>query len=136
MPAISELRTPALVCYRSVLERNARAMLDRAERLGCALRPHVKTVKTAEAAAIATGGTRRRVTCSTLAEASFLAAAGFDSNDARGTSSSLESDDSSFFGGASFFTFFAGGGAGGASTSNLRGERPQAASAPRRDRCR
>ena len=75
---IASLRTPALVCHGDVLERNARAMLERAARLGCELRPHVKTVKTAEAAALATGGTRRRVTVSTLAEAAFLADAGFD----------------------------------------------------------
>ena len=53
-------------------------MRERAEAYGCVLRPHVKTVKTAEGAAIATGGTRRRVTCSTLAEATFLADSGFD----------------------------------------------------------
>jgi D-serine deaminase-like pyridoxal phosphate-dependent protein len=76
--SIDDLRTPALVCYRSVLDSNARAMRATAERLGCALRPHVKTVKTVEAAEIASGGTRRRITCSTLAEATFFADAGFD----------------------------------------------------------
>ena len=52
---IFELRTPALVCYRSVLSANAAAMQQRAASLGVALRPHFKTVKTLEAAAIATG---------------------------------------------------------------------------------
>lgn len=75
---VSDLRTPALVCKRSLLERNASRMLQRASDRGCVLRPHLKTCKTLEAAAIATGGTRRRVTVSTLAEASFFAAGGFD----------------------------------------------------------
>ena len=80
MPArtIDDLRTPALVCHRSVMEANAHAMRERAERLGCALRPHVKTAKTLEAAMIQTGGTKRRVVVSTLAEAEFLADGGFD----------------------------------------------------------
>ena len=76
--AVHDLRTPCLICYKSVLEQNAAAMLERAEALGCVLRPHVKTVKTAEGAALATGGTRRRLVCSTLAEASFLAQHDFD----------------------------------------------------------
>ena len=53
-------------------------MLERATKLGCALRPHVKTCKTAEAGVIATGGTRRRIAVSTLAEAQFFAEAGFE----------------------------------------------------------
>ena len=75
---IDDLRTPALCCYPSVMEANAKAMLERATRLGCVLRPHVKTAKTLEAATIQTGGTKRRVVCSTLAEAEFLASGGFD----------------------------------------------------------
>ncbi|KAL3914761.1 MAG: hypothetical protein SGPRY_007509 [Prymnesium sp.] len=53
-------------------------MRERAAQLGCALRPHFKTVKTCEAALIATGGSRRRLVCSTLAEVTFLADDGFD----------------------------------------------------------
>lgn len=75
---IDDLRTPALVCHRSTMEANAAAMRARAEALGCELRPHLKTCKTVEGAEIATAGTRRRVTVSTLAEASFFADAGFD----------------------------------------------------------
>ena len=66
------------MCYKTLLEKNAETMRSRADALGCTLRPHVKTVKTAEGAAIATGGTKRGVVCSTLAEASFLAEHGFD----------------------------------------------------------
>lgn len=75
---IDELRTPCLVLYRSVLERNAAVMRDRSTSLGCVLRPHFKTVKTLEGALIATGGKKRRITVSTLAEASFLADGGWD----------------------------------------------------------
>lgn len=75
---IDDLRTPALVCHRSVLVANAAAMRRRAESFGCTLRPHFKTVKTLEGADIATGGTRRRLTVSTLAEANFLANGGYD----------------------------------------------------------
>lgn len=74
----AELRTPAYVVRRSTLERNAAAMRERASKLGCALRPHVKTTKTLEGAALLTGGTRRRITVSTVAEAEFYAAGGFD----------------------------------------------------------
>ena len=76
--SLEALRTPALVCHRDVLERNAERMRERATKLGCLLRPHFKTMKTLEGAAIATGGTRRRITVSTLAEASFLADGGWD----------------------------------------------------------
>ena len=75
---VDDIRTPALVCHKSTLERNVAAMRERARSLGCVLRPHVKTCKTVEAADIATGGTRKRVTVSTIAEAHFLADAGFD----------------------------------------------------------
>ena len=76
--SLEALRTPALVCHRDVLERNAERMRERAAKFGCLLRPHFKTVKTLEGAAIATGGTRRRITVSTLAEAAFLADGGWD----------------------------------------------------------
>ena len=79
-------------------------MLERAARLGCVLRPHVKTAKTLQAATIQThhnltptsnltltltltltlqaatiqtGGTKRRVVVSTLAEAEFLASGAY-----------------------------------------------------------
>mmetsp|Transcript_11410 Transcript_11410/g.37689 ORF Transcript_11410/g.37689 Transcript_11410/m.37689 type:complete len:392 (-) Transcript_11410:932-2107(-) len=75
---VEDLRTPCLICCRATLEKNAATMRERAAALGVALRPHFKTVKTLEAAAIATDGERRRITVSTLAEASFLADGGFD----------------------------------------------------------
>ena len=76
--SIQTLRTPAYVCYRDVMERNIETMSKRAASLGCVLRPHVKTTKTLEGAALLTGGTKRRCVVSTLAEATFLADGGFD----------------------------------------------------------
>eukprot|EP00629_Pelagomonadales_sp_RCC1024_P008753 CAMPEP_0119267440 /NCGR_PEP_ID=MMETSP1329-20130426/5578_1 /TAXON_ID=114041 /ORGANISM="Genus nov. species nov., Strain RCC1024" /LENGTH=424 /DNA_ID=CAMNT_0007267365 /DNA_START=166 /DNA_END=1437 /DNA_ORIENTATION=+ len=75
---LSDVRTPALVVYKSVLERNAARMRSRAEALGCSLRVHCKTIKTLEGAVIATAGTKRGITVSTLAEAEFYEAGGFD----------------------------------------------------------
>ena len=75
---MSSLRTPLLVAYKDVCERNAERMLSRAEKLGCALRPHVKTHKTREGAALQTGGSRKRIVVSTLREAQFFADGGFD----------------------------------------------------------
>ena len=75
---VSGLRTPAYLLYLDVATRNADRMLARAERLGCALRPHVKTHKTLEGGVLQTGGTRRRIVVSTLREAQFFANGGFD----------------------------------------------------------
>lgn len=75
---LSELRTPAYAMELSVVKANADRMLATAERLGCRLRPHVKTHKTVECALIQTGGRRRGIVVSTLAEAFFFADGGFD----------------------------------------------------------
>ena len=69
---------PALVLRLDVAAANVARMQARADSLGCALRPHVKTHKTLELGALQTGGTRRRITVSTLAEAQFFADGGFD----------------------------------------------------------
>ena len=75
---LGQVRTPALVVIESKMRANCRAMLDRAASLGCELRPHFKTVKALEAVGKMTGGALRRVVCSTLAEAQFLADGGVD----------------------------------------------------------
>jgi len=62
----------------SVARANAESMLARAKRLGVVLRPHVKTHKTIQGAEMQTGGTKRRIVVSTLAEANFFADGGFD----------------------------------------------------------
>jgi len=71
---LSELRTPAALVDRARLIANCEAMSARAERLGVALRPHLKTAKCAEVAALA-GGVG--VAVSTLEEAAWFAARGY-----------------------------------------------------------
>ena len=79
LPApLGALRTPCAIVRRSIVERNCAAMLARAAALGVALRPHVKTHKTVEGALLQTGGRRGRITVSTIAEAEWFAARGFD----------------------------------------------------------
>lgn len=71
---LSQLPTPSLVLDRGRLVRNAEAMKRRAADLGVALRPHLKTAKSAEIAALATAGAG--ATVSTAREAEYLAARG------------------------------------------------------------
>ncbi len=71
------LDTPRLLLDRERLERNARRMRERCDALGVALRPHLKTAKSVEVARLAGGGEPGPVTVSTLAEAEYLAAAGW-----------------------------------------------------------
>jgi D-serine deaminase-like pyridoxal phosphate-dependent protein len=60
-----------------IVERNARRMLARASAADVRLRPHVKTHKCVELAAIQLGRATGPITVSTLAEAHAFAAAGF-----------------------------------------------------------
>ncbi len=71
------LETPRLLLDRTRLERNAARMRARCATLGVALRPHLKTAKSIEVALLASGGQPGPVTVSTLAEAEYLAAAGW-----------------------------------------------------------
>ncbi|XP_023130195.1 D-threo-3-hydroxyaspartate dehydratase [Amphiprion ocellaris] len=75
---ISVLCTPALVLDVDKVKINAQKMIDRYQKLGVQLRPHMKTHKTLECADIMTGGSRRCIVVSTLAEACFYADHGFD----------------------------------------------------------
>ncbi|XP_055520659.1 LOW QUALITY PROTEIN: D-threo-3-hydroxyaspartate dehydratase [Leucoraja erinacea] len=75
---VQQLLTPAFTVDIRKVERNARKMLERSQALGVQLRPHMKTHKTVECADIMTGGCRRRIAVSTLAEARFYADCGFD----------------------------------------------------------
>ena len=70
---ISELPTPSLILDRGVLARNCRAMAERMASHGVRLRPHLKTSKSAEVAALATAGQFGGITVSTLAEARYFA---------------------------------------------------------------
>lgn len=74
---LADLPTPVLILDRARLAANAARMRDRAAALGVALRPHMKTAKSATIAEIAHGGTKGPVTVSTLAEAEYFAKAGF-----------------------------------------------------------
>ncbi|XP_054624421.1 D-threo-3-hydroxyaspartate dehydratase isoform X2 [Dunckerocampus dactyliophorus] len=75
---LSSLCTPALVVDVEKVKKNAQSMIERCEKLGVQLRPHMKTHKTLECADIMTGGSRRCIVVSTLAEACFYADHGFD----------------------------------------------------------
>jgi D-serine deaminase-like pyridoxal phosphate-dependent protein len=78
MTTLDELQTPCLVLDRGILERNLRRMSDTVRGHGVALRPHLKTAKSAEVARIATRGEAGGITVSTLAEAEYFADHGFN----------------------------------------------------------
>lgn len=71
LPTLEQLPTPALILERGRLQRNAARMRARASSLGVALRPHLKTTKSAAIAAIADAGGGGAV--STLREAEYFA---------------------------------------------------------------
>jgi hypothetical protein len=75
---VQDLRTPAYIVDMKVASANAARMLASAKALGVAIRPHVKTHKTVELALLQTGGVRKGITVSTLAEAAFFADRGWD----------------------------------------------------------
>ena len=72
-----ELETPCLIADRSRIEANAARMLERAERYGFRLRPHLKTTKSADIGRIAHGGDTGPITVSTLIEAEYFLDNGF-----------------------------------------------------------
>ena len=74
---LCEVETPRLVLDRVKLDRNLARMRARAEALGVALRPHLKTAKSVEVARLAVDPARPRLTVSTLKEAEAFAAAGW-----------------------------------------------------------
>ncbi|XP_078396993.1 D-serine dehydratase isoform X2 [Cetorhinus maximus] len=76
--SVQQLLTPAFTVDIQKVENNARRMIERCQALGVQLRPHMKTHKTLECADIMTGGSRRCIVVSTLAEARFYADRGFD----------------------------------------------------------
>lgn len=74
---IQDVPTPALILCRDRLLKNAERMRARARELGVALRVHVKTLKCIEAASLAVDA-GRAIAVSTLHEARYFAAAGFE----------------------------------------------------------
>lgn len=73
---LSDLLTPCLVLERGKLQRNIQRMAQKAEALDVSLRPHVKTCKSADIAALLAPA-RSCITVSTLQEAEYFACAGF-----------------------------------------------------------
>ena len=71
---LTELSTPSLLLDLDRVERNCAAMQRRAQALGVALRPHLKTAKSADVARLATPG---GITVSTLAEIDYFGQHGF-----------------------------------------------------------
>lgn len=76
--SIHDLPTPALLIDHDILERNLTTMQDRANTLGVALRPHIKTHKCIEIANQQLELGARGITVSTFYEAERFAAAGFN----------------------------------------------------------
>lgn len=78
MARIDGISTPALLLDLDILEANLARMQAKAERLGVALRPHLKTHKCVEIAERQRKLGARGVTVSTLCEAQVFAEHGFD----------------------------------------------------------
>lgn len=78
MASIHDLPTPALLLDLDVLERNLQRMSERAAALGVAMRPHIKTHKSLEVAALQKALGIRGITVSTLYEARVFADAGYE----------------------------------------------------------
>jgi D-serine deaminase-like pyridoxal phosphate-dependent protein len=74
---LEDLQTPCLVLDKRILERNLSRMSGKMHRLGVALRPHLKTAKSAEVARMAVSGEAGGITVSTLAEAEYFTEHGF-----------------------------------------------------------
>lgn len=77
MRTLDDLTTPCLVLDRQKLDRNLGRMQAVADRLGVALRPHIKTAKSAEVAQLSVAAGAKGLTVSTLKEAEYFAAHGF-----------------------------------------------------------
>ncbi|HEX2721408.1 MAG TPA: alanine racemase [Gemmatimonadaceae bacterium] len=74
---LEDLQTPCLILDRGILEKNLRRMSDSVRKNGAALRPHLKTAKSAAVARMAVDGERGGITVSTVAEAEYFAGHGF-----------------------------------------------------------
>ncbi len=74
---LRSLNTPALILDRAIVARNTQRMAERMRANGIALRPHLKTAKSAKVAELATAGHSGAITVSTLAEAEYFLDRGF-----------------------------------------------------------
>ncbi|KAL9958451.1 hypothetical protein ACROYT_G035463 [Oculina patagonica] len=75
---VSDLRTPAFLIDLEKVKNNCKAMIERCKSLGVQLRTNMKTHRTLEAGEYMTGGTKRCISVSTLADAEFYASDGYD----------------------------------------------------------
>lgn len=75
--SLASIDTPALLVDREKLEATIRRFAAMAAQTGAALRPHIKTHKTLEIAALQVGAGARGITCAKLSEAEVYAEAGF-----------------------------------------------------------
>lgn len=78
MATLHDISTPALVLDSTRLLANCQFMAGRAAQLGVKLRPHMKTAKSADVARVATAGQFGGITVSTLAEAEYFFASGYE----------------------------------------------------------
>ncbi len=77
--ALRALETPCLILDRDKLQHNADRFLKIAAEHGVALRPHLKTAKSADVAHIVTGhDAAAKITVSTLLEAEYFSSHGFN----------------------------------------------------------
>lgn len=75
-PSLQDVGTPCLLLDRDRMDRNVGRLRDRLDRLGVALRPHLKTVKSVDAARRVMTSPSGPATVSTLKEAEQFAGAG------------------------------------------------------------
>lgn len=76
--SVQEVDTPALLVDHDRLEANLRRFAEMASHAGVALRPHIKTHKTLEIAALQVSAGASGLTCAKLSEAEVYADAGFN----------------------------------------------------------
>lgn len=76
MESLADIATPALHLDRERLIRNARRMTERAHRLGVGLRPHMKTLKSIDAARISVDPGHGGIAAATLNEVEYFAGHG------------------------------------------------------------
>ncbi|KAL3854651.1 hypothetical protein ACJMK2_013911 [Sinanodonta woodiana] len=75
---IYDVPTPSFLVDLDIVKRNCSIMIEQCKQYGVELRPHMKTHKTIEGGILMTGGTKKKIVVSTLAEAEFYADNGFD----------------------------------------------------------
>jgi D-serine deaminase-like pyridoxal phosphate-dependent protein len=75
---LEDLDTPVLLLDAERLRHNARTMLDRCGELGVGLRPHMKTLKSIDAARIAVDPSHGGIAAATLNEAEYFAGHGIE----------------------------------------------------------